>query len=98
MKHQPAVKIEPLASGTESLLTLRWREMDSNFRFRASSDYAGVGVALHLGSLTLRRRGPDWNATKRRRDSEDGIADRREGAFLYFWRSERHLEATIPAP
>ena len=25
--------------------TLRWREMDSNFRFRASSDYAGVGVA-----------------------------------------------------
>jgi hypothetical protein len=24
--------------------TLRWREMDSNFRFRASSDYAGVGV------------------------------------------------------
>jgi len=44
--------------------------MDSNFRFRASSDYAGVGVALHLGSLTLRRRGPNWNATKRRRDSE----------------------------
>jgi hypothetical protein len=45
--------------------------MDSNFRFRASSDYAGVGV---LGStwavLTLRRRDPDWNATKRRRDSE----------------------------
>ena len=37
--------------------------MDSNFRFRASSDYAGVGVALHLGSLTLRRRGPNWNAT-----------------------------------
>jgi hypothetical protein len=27
---EPAVKIEPLASGTESLLTLRWREMDSN--------------------------------------------------------------------
>ena len=44
--------------------------MDSNFRFRAISDYAGVGVALHLGSLTLRRRGPNWNATKRRRDSE----------------------------
>ena len=44
--------------------------MDSNFRFRASSDYAGVGVALHLGSLKLRRRGPNWNATKRRRDSE----------------------------
>jgi hypothetical protein len=42
----------------------------SCFWFRASSDYAGVGVALHLGSLTLRRRGPNWNATKRRRDSE----------------------------
>ena len=51
-------------------MTPRWREMDSNFRFRASTDYAGVGVALHLGSLTLRRRGPNWNATKRRRDSE----------------------------
>src|SRR6202140_1183162 len=30
----------------------------------------GRRLALHLGSLTLRRRGPDWNATKRRRDSE----------------------------
>ena len=30
----------------------------------------GRRLALYLGSLTLRRRGPDWNATKRRRDSE----------------------------
>jgi ABC-type multidrug transport system ATPase subunit len=30
----------------------------------------GRRLALHLGSLTLRRRDPDWNATKRRRDSE----------------------------
>src|SRR6202040_2253767 len=30
----------------------------------------GRRLALHLGSLTPRRRGPDWNATKRRRDSE----------------------------
>jgi hypothetical protein len=30
----------------------------------------GRRLALHLGSLTLRRRGPDWNATKRRGDSE----------------------------
>jgi hypothetical protein len=30
----------------------------------------GRRLELHLGSLTLRRRGPDWNATKRRRDSE----------------------------
>ena len=51
--------------------TLRWREMDSNFRFRASSDYAGVGVLRSTWAvLTLRRRDPDWNATKRRRDSE----------------------------
>src|ERR1700720_2565411 len=35
----------------------------------------GRRLALHLGSLTLRRRGPDWNATKRGRDSE-----RRAGA------------------
>ena len=45
--------------------------MDSNFRFRASSDYAGVGVLRSTWAvLTLRRRDPDWNATKRRRDSE----------------------------
>jgi hypothetical protein len=30
----------------------------------------GRRLALYLGSLTLRRRAPDWNATKRRRDSE----------------------------
>ena len=30
----------------------------------------GRRLALYLGSLTLRRRGPDWNATKRRQDSE----------------------------
>jgi len=30
----------------------------------------GSALALHLGSLTLRRRDPDWNATKRRRGSE----------------------------
>jgi hypothetical protein len=30
----------------------------------------GRRLALHLDSLTLRRRGPDWNTTKRRRDSE----------------------------
>jgi hypothetical protein len=31
-----------------SHMTRRWRKMDSNFRFRASSDYAGVGrLALH---------------------------------------------------
>jgi hypothetical protein len=30
----------------------------------------GRRLALYLGSLTLRRRGPDWNATKRRGDSE----------------------------
>jgi hypothetical protein len=29
---EPAVKIEPLASGTESLLTLRWSKPDSNSR------------------------------------------------------------------
>ena len=51
--------------------TRRWREMDSNFRFRANSDYAGVGVLRSTWAvLTLRRRDPDWNATKRRRDSE----------------------------
>ena len=51
--------------------TRRWREMDSNFRFRASSDYAGVGVLRSTWAvLTLRRRDPDWNATKRRRGSE----------------------------
>jgi hypothetical protein len=44
--------------------------MDSNFRFRASSDYAGVGVSRSTWAvLTLRRHDPDWNATKRRRDS-----------------------------
>ena len=37
----------------------------------ASSDYAGVGVLRSTWAvLTLRRRDPDWNATKRRRDSE----------------------------
>jgi hypothetical protein len=30
----------------------------------------GRRLALHLGGLALRRRGPDWNATKRRQDSE----------------------------
>ena len=45
--------------------------MDSNFRFRASSDYAGLGVLRSTWAvLTLRRHDPDWNATKRRRDSE----------------------------
>jgi hypothetical protein len=61
--------IRPRKSGSQ--LTPRWREMDSNFRFRASSDYAGVGVLRSTWAvLTLRRRDPDWNATKRRRDSE----------------------------
>src|ERR1700731_311121 len=42
----------------------------SIFRFRASSDYAGVGVLRSTWAvLTLRRRDPDWNATMRRRDS-----------------------------
>src|ERR1700719_808843 len=59
------------AMGSGSHATPRWREMDSNFRFRASSDYAGVGVLRSTWAvLTLRRRDPDWNATKRRRDSE----------------------------
>src|SRR6202040_4043103 len=45
------------AGGTESSQTPRWREMDSNFRFRASSDYAGVGVLRSTWAvLTLRRR------------------------------------------
>ena len=37
----------------------------------ASSAYTGVGVLRSTWAvLTLRRRDPDWNATKRRRDSE----------------------------
>ena len=45
--------------------------MDSNFRFPASSHSAGVGVLRSASAvLPLRRRDPDWNATKRRRDSE----------------------------
>ena len=57
--------------GSSSHMTHRWMEMDSNFRFRASSDSAGVGVLRSTWAvLTLRRRGPDWNATKRRQDSE----------------------------
>src|SRR3984893_208388 len=36
-----------------------YRNLQIRFRFRS-------GLALHLGSLALRRRGPDWNATKRR--------------------------------
>jgi hypothetical protein len=60
-----------VSRGTAGLQTPRRREMDSNFRFRASSDYAGVGVLRSTWAvLTLRRRDPDWNATKRRRDSE----------------------------
>jgi len=65
--------LRPRQHGEEARFapTHRWREMDSNFRFRASSDYAGVGVLRSTWAvLTLRRRDPDWNATKRRRDSE----------------------------
>jgi hypothetical protein len=44
----------------------------------ASSDYAGVGVLRSTWAvLTLRRRDPDWNATKRRRGSE------RSGGFSF---------------
>ena len=35
--------------GTEGSQTLRWREMDSNFRFRASSAYTGVGACAPPG-------------------------------------------------
>jgi hypothetical protein len=42
LKFGPIVPRKLGANG--SFLTRRWREMDSNFRFRASSDYAGVGV------------------------------------------------------
>src|SRR6202022_2124188 len=43
----------------------------------ASSDYAGVGVLRSTWAvLTLRRRDPDWNATKRR-----GGAERRGSHF-----------------
>src|ERR1700730_3935728 len=63
--------LDPSKAAAGERLTVCWREMDSNFRFRASSDYAGVGVLRSTWAvLTLRRRDPDWNATKRRRDSE----------------------------
>src|ERR1700732_4109128 len=53
-----------------SLLTLRWREMDSNFRFRASGDtpHRPRGeAASHRSRLPLRRDPPSG------RDLDDGI-------------------------
>jgi hypothetical protein len=52
---------EPPKGGTESLLTLCWREMDSNFRFRASGDTPQrprVKPQATASRLPLRRRDP----------------------------------------
>jgi len=38
-------------SGTESSLTLRWREMDSNFRFRARG---AIDLSFRLSSMFLK--------------------------------------------
>jgi hypothetical protein len=51
----------PPPGRSSSHQTHRWREMDSNFRFRASSDYAGVGVlrstwAVLINALAARPR------------------------------------------
>jgi hypothetical protein len=50
----------PLHAGTESLRTLRWRETDSNFRFRATatSVIATVRIRLTAGARRIRTRGP----------------------------------------
>jgi hypothetical protein len=39
--HRIGVSLPEIASGTESLLTLRWREVDSNFQ------YADTGESRH---------------------------------------------------
>src|ERR1700732_1498029 len=68
------------------IMALCWPATPSEVKFAADSLLEGDGfelpvprelglrrgrrLALYLGSLTLRRSGPDWNATKRRRDSE----------------------------
>src|ERR1700726_1905205 len=61
----------PSVRCSDEVATFPRRPPHSIFRFRASSDYAGVGVLRSTWAvLKLRRRDPDWNATKRRRDWE----------------------------
>jgi hypothetical protein len=73
-----AVARPPSVAGTpdSSQQTPRWREMDSNFRFRARSDYGRAWrLALHLGLCSAPAARPRLErATKR-----TGISERRAG-------------------
>ena len=73
-------------NGTESSLTLCWREMDSNFRFRARGAIAIRPFALHLC--------PEGPERRRRPQSQGQVRPARESWQLF---DRLQQEGVIPA-
>ena len=46
-RRQDSIQVTEIAGGTDGSWTLRWREMDSNHRFRVNGELISVGAPYH---------------------------------------------------